>query len=104
MTPCEERGYKVGQVFEVVSDGNGDIIKTGGFVVLCKDDDSKSPKFFVIKDPSERRNKDTTYVRLSCIKRIYPPEEKKIETIELMGKTYDKAEIEKALSGVMPVS
>jgi len=90
MTPCEKKGYKVGQVFRDTRDGD--------IGVLTEDDGSDIPIFFHVKSgdccwPSS----------LSNMVRVYPPEDKKTETIELMGKTYSKAEIERALSGVLPV-
>ena len=44
MTPCEKLGYKVGDKFEVVSDG-GSWCKRGDIVVLNEDDGSNCPFF-----------------------------------------------------------
>jgi hypothetical protein len=95
MTPCENRNWKVGEVFQY---GEGVI---GSVVVLCQDDGTLSPKFLHVAGHLDGLEQ---YHNLNLIKhRIYPPEEKR-ETIELMGKTYDKAEIEKALSQVKAIS
>ena len=42
MTPCEELGYKVGDVFEVIG---GAQFKSGSIVSLTKDDGSDCPAF-----------------------------------------------------------
>lgn len=99
MTPCEEKGYKVGEVFKVIGVGNA-VIDKNDIVVLREDDHSSAPLFTIIDGRSKG---DYGCLSLFKVERIWPPEEKKVETIELMGKTYNKEEIEKALSNVKPM-
>jgi len=106
MTPCEKKGWEVGHVFKVIE--SEDLLRgrfqEGSIIVLHRDDGSKLPYFKWVHGVNQGRrdNGIDGNISLEKIKRIYPPEEVK-ETIELMGKTYDKAEIENALSGVMPI-
>lgn len=44
-TPCEERGYKVGQKFKLIEDVGFINLKKGDIVELCNDDGTTSPKF-----------------------------------------------------------
>lgn len=105
MTPCEEKGYKVGQVFEVVKTGGGANALKGDIIILTEDDGTSAPFFAKVKATPDSPMPETLCKTLSKIVRIYPPEEKEpVETITLMGKTYNKAEIEKALADVLPVS
>ena len=98
MTPCKMKGYEVGQVFERI-DGNFSDIKIGDVLVLIHDDDTDAPKFQAVSGCGVGK---TRWLYLNNVRRIYPPEEP-VETIELMGKTYSKEEIEKALSNVKPI-
>lgn len=108
MTPCEERGYEVGQVFEVV-DINGVIFSNKSIIILTKDNNSDAPLFDLVKGSCQYYHgslgTEGAYLDLSKVRRIYPPEEpeEQVETITLFGKEYSKKEIENALKDVLPV-
>mgnify|MGYP000347695044 CR=1 FL=1 len=101
-TPAEEKGYKVGQVFEATDGFRNASTKTGDIVVLERDDGTGCPWFFNATTQGANNSQGYTCGEVSGVVRIYPPEP--AETIELMGKTYNKAEIEEALSKVCAIS
>ena len=85
MTPCEERGYEVGQVFEVVDDRYV-VTRPGAIMVLHDDDGSSRPPFLAIANlPENYKNKlqRKFNVDIENIKRIYPPEEES-KTVDVM--------------------
>lgn len=49
MTPCEELGYEVGDIFEIVG---GTTLERGAIVKLAEDDDSDIPLFTLIAGES----------------------------------------------------
>ena len=98
MTPCEKKGYEVGQVFERIVDNAPS--EAGEILVLIYDDRSDAPKFKILTGANKGKERWPALVK---VKRVYPPEAP-IETIELMGKTYNKSEIEEALSKVKALS
>lgn len=111
MTPCEKKGYEVGQVFEVIEGSapysgyntRDSVFSHGAIIVLTEDDGTSKPEFTLLKGYSWNKSK-TQYPSLHKVKRIYPPEEReKPETITLMGKEYVKSDIENALADVLPV-
>jgi len=81
MTPCEERGWKVGQVFERVMDGKASVEK-GSLAVLIRDDNTPIPRFFCLSGSSKGREFN---LKLSALTRVYPPEEKKTVTVTCEG-------------------
>ena len=90
MTPCEKRGYEVGQVFEVVDDRYV-VTRPGAIMVLHDDDGSSCPTFLAIANlPENYKNslQKKFCVNINDVKRIYPPEEES-ETVDVMceGKT-----------------
>ena len=82
MTPCEEKGYKVGQVFR----GARGEFKEGWVMVLKKDDGTQNPYFYCIS--GEQPFDDSCCEFIYRMERIYPPEEKS-EDVEVVceGKT-----------------
>jgi len=90
MTPCEEKGYEVGQVFTVV---HGITFDEDSTVVLSKDDGSGYPLFDLVDGGCNSsigiKTKKGAYVSLSFVERIYPPEEEKTKDVEVVceGKT-----------------
>jgi len=74
LTPCEEKGYKVGDLFEVQESEYGSKYHTKGMVVeLIRDDNSDSPKFrYVSGNTSEFMNKtdDCAFISLDILKKI----------------------------------
>jgi len=115
MTPAEMKEYKVGQVFEEIKGSNGAPFSEGSILILSEDDGSYSPLFDLVRGHCEHNNGTNgmlgAYRSLDRVKRIYPPElpsvteeKEPIETITLMGKEYNKTEIEQALADVLPVT
>ena len=107
-TPCEKKGYKIGQVFKVVEEN---MFAKGSIIILDEDDGTGAP-FWVLLEGGFNKNQTTPgkyNMPRSCesikyVARIYPPEEPKVtKTIILMGKSYSKDEIETALKDVKPV-
>ena len=90
MTPCEKKGYKVGQVFEYTGESNignrnGNFC-VGDVLVLEPESSSSYPRFICIK--GERVSANLT-ASLDNIKRIYPPEEILSDMVDITceGKT-----------------
>jgi len=106
MTPCEKKGYEVGDWFTVL---DTEFFFKDSIVELIDDDNSPAPYFQLIKGGETGLksvfDKHGSNVFVTMIVKVAPiyKEQKKVETIELMGKTYNKAEIEEALSNVLPV-
>lgn len=75
MTPCEERGWKEGQVFEVVS-GDRHYTVNGCIAVLDKGADTDYPSFVVVRGLENNPSTNSWNFPLKDLKRIYPPEEK----------------------------
>lgn len=96
---------RLGYVYEVVESTG--IVRKGSIVVMSKDDGSTRPFFDIIvgtplsyKDRFKER-----CVGLRVLKQLWPiPASEPVETITLMGREYDKTEIESALKDVLPVS
>lgn len=95
-SPCEEKSQDVVEIFERVYDNGAP--HTKGAILLKIDGKHNMFIHLTGGHEGEVHHHSTKFLR-----RIYPLEEPK-ETIELMGKTYDKAEIEKALSQVKAIS
>lgn len=86
MTPCEKKGWKEGEVFEVLNeDEHGTNGSDHDIMVLSDDDGSRSPYFtFLTGSLKGRVGCKRTY----NVKRIYPPEEESKEVeITCEGKT-----------------
>lgn len=86
MTPCEEKGWEVGQVFEDERDG--------GLFVLDYDDGSSSPYFMSLGNTGARKGKICT-PPIPKLKRICPPEEKS-KKVEIVCDLEDFVVIKKA--------
>jgi len=85
-SPCEEKGWKVGEVFEVVNESKACAghSKEGTTLVLDEDDLSGCPWFIVVAGPNKGAR---TCPSLGGLKRIYPPEEEsKDVTVACEGK------------------
>lgn len=89
---------EVGDVFEVV--GNFGLVEIGSIMVLMPGGD-----YADVKDLQRGLTQTWGMRGGDGMKRIYPalPAESDIETINLMGKDYPKAEIEAALKDILPV-
>ena len=74
MTPCEEKGYKVGQVFEVIADDASHF--SIGSVVALASIKGRSPVFDLVRGECTVRNGKRTEKGCSLwlkeVKRIYP--------------------------------
>lgn len=68
MTPCEEKGYEEGQIFEDKRDGE--------LYVLVHDDGTYQPNFFSItrRDPNR-------FPPISKLTRIFPPEDSVVTVV-----------------------
>lgn len=99
MTPCQEKGYEVGQVFEVIDDSNfHSSVYIGDILVLISGDGT-----FEVLSGNHKGNLQWNSL-FDNVTRIYPPEEKKpLETIDLLGHTWRVADLEAALKDVKPV-
>jgi len=82
MTPCEENGWKVGQIFERVIAGDPSPVEKGSLVVLVRDDNTMIPVFLCLSGSSKGREYS---LWLSTLTRVYPPEEKKTVTVVCEG-------------------
>lgn len=69
MTPCEELGYRVGDLFEAGNNSNMPYVKRGDIVMLIMDDGSTSPKFQQ-QGGVYTRNDGCWYLLLDSIKPI----------------------------------
>jgi len=83
---CKDKGYEVGQVFEVIGADDEESFAIGSTVALSRDDGSSCPKFDLISGKCNYRaglkTQKGAYLDLDCVTRIYPPEEKKT-TVQL---------------------
>jgi len=77
-SPCEEKGWEVGQVFEILG-GSNNMTDNGDFVALQEDDGTNSPWFYIIKGRNKGERTCRNIDDNSRIKRIYPPEEESKE-------------------------
>lgn len=104
MTPCEKKGYELGQVFKVIK--TNEVFSVGSIIALSVDDQTNIPKFDLIEGSCEYRNGELTeyggYINLSDITRIYPPEHPR-ETISILGATYYLDDIKTVLETIPPV-
>lgn len=87
---------RTGNIYEVVNDKDSDA-DIGSILIMRRDDGSSIPFFDCIKG-----SLSCSAIGMQCLKQIWPNPEP-VETIELMGKTYSKTEIEGALKGILPV-
>lgn len=85
MTPAKKLGYKVGDKFEVISDGGSSYYKIGMVVELTVDDDSASPWFKYISGP-KGRSLDSNYEICVGLKDIKPLDNQveKLETKDIL--------------------
>lgn len=73
-TPCQERGYQVGDVFEILG---GSIFTRGSIVELYHDDESMCPLFKVLRGECSNANwkyaggEPGAYITLDLVNRIY---------------------------------
>jgi len=82
-TPCQDKGYEVGQVFEL--DRSDGCFDEGDIVVLILDSGTHSPRFEMIK--GHRKGEERHLILNVDVKRIYPPEEEsKDVTVTCEGK------------------
>ncbi len=77
---CKDKGYEVGQVFEVFESDEG-AFSLGSIIVLSKDDNSCCPKFDLVQGICYFKagilTENGAHENLENVKRIYPPEESK---------------------------
>jgi len=84
MTPCEEKGYEVGQVFERVTNSGGEYC-AGDILALIEHGDEDGAKFLAIHGKTKGKEKFHFFSR---IRRIYPPEKETV-SITCEGKTVE---------------
>jgi len=85
---CEDKGYKEGEVFKIVSgDGinNRDI---GSIVILKEDDGSRSPAFWLTEGRKDLCGQSWLFINIKKVKRIWPPEKETVSVI-CEGKTVE---------------
>lgn len=78
LTPCEELGYEVGDVFEV---DETSVFTRGSWIMLVYDDGTSMPKFQLVKG-SSYNGRYRGYEDLEVIDRIYT----RAEVLEIAGR------------------
>lgn len=78
-TPCEEKGYEVGQVFRVTTGFDSGRAEIGDVVVLDKDDGSDNPFYVNLTRNHATYEHIAGYMRGTV--RIYPPEPEESKTV-----------------------
>lgn len=95
MTPCEKKGYKVDQIFEVTKEHHSHNFTKGTIVALSKTTSDDSPYFDLVKGQklsclhmAGEKTEIGGYIPLDYVQRIYPLEEKS-PTVDIIveGKT-----------------
>lgn len=90
-----------GYIYEVVEDCRAAV---GTILVLTHDDGTNTPYFDVVKGSYKDGETKDKCCHISNLEQLWPrAEEEPVETITLMGKEYNKQEIEAALADVLPV-
>ena len=94
-----------GYVYEVATKENSQFptFKVGSIIVMYRDDGTSSPYFTLLKGERDRHHTYGDVVNMECLKQLWPIPDEPVETIELMGKTYAKKDIESALSSVKEI-
>ncbi len=91
-----------GNIYEKIDGGGGNYSK-GSIIIMTDDDDTKAPLFKLVKGSEVTRyyyKDDKHACNMFRLKQLYP---EPVETINLMGTDYAKADVEKALATLAPI-